>query len=63
MRYALIRARPIDYLRSINQAVYIYFHSASDFDLITGNRDTAFALSIYGGIAFFMDSGKATRLR
>ncbi len=36
----MIRARPIDYLRSVNQAVYIYFHSPSDFDLITGNRDT-----------------------
>ncbi|MBM3125639.1 MAG: hypothetical protein FJZ87_11320 [Chloroflexi bacterium] len=34
----LIRAMPEAYLRSIFQAVYIFFHPASDFDPILGNR-------------------------
>ena len=35
----IIRVKPNSYLRSIGQAVYIYFHSASDFDLTNGNRN------------------------
>lgn len=34
----IIRVRPDSYLRSIGQAVYIYFHSPSDFELIGDNR-------------------------
>jgi hypothetical protein len=34
----VISLMPGYYLRSIRQAVYIYFHSASDFDPILGNR-------------------------
>ena len=49
----MIRARPIDYLRSINQAVYIYFHSPSDFDLITGNRDTIGAFDLWWNRFFY----------
>ncbi len=35
----IIRVKPSSYLRSIWQALYIYFHSASDFDLTAGNRN------------------------
>jgi hypothetical protein len=49
----LIRARPLDYLRSINQALYIYFHSPSDFDLITGNRDTLGAFDLWWNRLFY----------
>ena len=49
----LIRVRPIYYLRSINQALYIYFHSPSDFDLITGNRDTLGAFDLWWNRLFY----------
>lgn len=35
----IIRTRPASYLRSVWQAIYIYFHSASDYDLTVTNRD------------------------
>jgi hypothetical protein len=49
----VIRAKPIDYLRSVNQAIYIYFHSSSDFDLTTGNRDHVSAFDLWWNRLFF----------
>jgi hypothetical protein len=49
----MILTRPTDYLRSVNQAVYIYFHSPSDFDLITGNRDTLGAFDLWWNRLFY----------
>jgi len=49
----IIRAKPNVYLRSINQAIYIYFHSASDFDLITGNRDHIFTFDLWWNRLFY----------
>jgi hypothetical protein len=34
----VIKSRPEDYVRSIWQSLYIYFHSPSDFDLTRENR-------------------------
>jgi hypothetical protein len=49
----LIRVRPIYYLRSVHQALYIYFHSPSDFDLIMGNRDTLGAFDLWWNRLFY----------
>jgi hypothetical protein len=49
----VILTRPIDYLRSVNQAVYIYFHSSSDFDLIAGNRDILGAFDLWWNRLFY----------
>lgn len=48
-----IRANPNAYLRSIGQATYIYFHSASDFDLVTGNRARILAFDLWWNRIFY----------
>lgn len=49
----VIRARPDLYLHSIRQAAYIYFHSASDFDLINGNRVHVQILDLWWSRIFY----------
>jgi hypothetical protein len=49
----MIRAKPNSYLRSIGQAVYIYFHSASDFDLTGGNRVRILAFDLWWNRIFY----------
>jgi hypothetical protein len=49
----LIQVRPIYYLRSVNQALYIYFHSSSDFDLFGGNRSTLGAFDLWWNRLFY----------
>jgi len=43
----LISLMPGYYLRSICQAVYIYFHSASDFDPVIGNRSQIWEFDLW----------------
>ena len=49
----VIRARPTYYLRSVKQAIYIYFHSPSDFDLIMGNRETINTFDLWWNRLFY----------
>jgi hypothetical protein len=49
----MMRVNPNYYLRSVNQAVYIYFHSPSDFDLITGNRTYIAAFDLWWNRLFY----------
>jgi hypothetical protein len=49
----IIEVRPNYYLQSINQAVYIYFHSASDFDFISGNRNHIAAFDLAWNRLFY----------
>jgi hypothetical protein len=50
--YAL-RARPAVYLRSVVQSLYIFFHSASDFDLIWEIRQPIRTLDIWWNRFFY----------
>jgi len=45
--------RPSYYLQSVTQAVYIYFHSASDFDFISGNRNYIAAFDLAWNRLFY----------
>jgi len=49
----VIHMEPGLYLRSIGQAVYIYFHSVSDFDLTNGNRDRVHTLDLWWNRVFY----------
>jgi hypothetical protein len=49
----LTAAMPSFYLRSIGQAFYIYFHSASDYDLIGGNRSRIQAFDLWWNRIFY----------
>ncbi|MCA2002962.1 MAG: hypothetical protein LDL51_13940, partial [Chloroflexi bacterium] len=49
----LAAAMPSFYLRSIGQAFYIYFHSASDYDLIGGNRSRIQAFDLWWNRIFY----------
>jgi hypothetical protein len=49
----IIRAKPNVYFRSINQAIYIYFHSASDFDLTMGNRSRILPFDLWWNRIFY----------
>jgi hypothetical protein len=49
----VIQAKPTYYLRSVEQAVYIYFHAASDFDLTTGNRDVISVFDLWWNRFFY----------
>jgi hypothetical protein len=44
---------PRYYARSLLQAVYIYFHSGSDFDLTTANRDQILTLDTWWNRLFY----------
>jgi hypothetical protein len=49
----LLLLRPHYYGRSLLQAIYIYFHSASDFDLTTANRDQIMTLDTWWNRLFY----------
>ena len=49
----VIQVRPSYYLQSVTQAVYIYFHSASDFDFISGNRNYIAAFDLAWNRLFY----------
>ena len=49
----MIRVKPGSYLRSIEQALYIYFHSPSDFELVGGNRKKIEAFDLWWNRVFF----------
>jgi len=49
----VIRVKPTYYLQSVEQAIYIYFHASSDFDLTTGNRDPISAFDLWWNRLFY----------
>jgi hypothetical protein len=49
----IIWAKPNYYFNSIRQAVYIYFHSSSDFDLTTGNRNFISTFDLWWNRIFY----------
>lgn len=48
----VIFSMPEYYLRSIVQAVYIYFHAASDFDPVIGNRNRVWEFDLWWNRVF-----------
>ena len=49
----VIRIRPLIYLRSIEQSLYIFFHSASDYDFIGINRVRIKTFDLWWNRIFF----------
>ncbi len=49
----MIRSEPGYYARSIVQAIYIYLHSSSDFDLTSGNRNQIAILDTWWNRLFY----------
>jgi hypothetical protein len=49
----VLRLRPAVYLRSVTQSLYIFFHSASDFDLIWEIRVRIQALDLWWNRIFY----------
>ncbi len=49
----VVKLRPQDYIRSIWQSLYIYFHSPSDFDLTQENRIKTYEFDLWWNRIFY----------